>query len=325
MTTPERTVVVVTEALDGERLDRAMAALFPHRSRAAFQRHIDAGAVMLNGEVPRRGGKTKVSAGDQISYAPPAPRQLDIRPEPLPLRILYEDEDVLVLDKEAGTVVHPAAGNWSRTLVQGVMHHVGVGLPGAADRPGVVHRLDRDTTGVIVFAKNEEAHAHLAAQFAERSAQKSYWAVALGHLRTPQTADEWCLNTWYGRDPRDRKKFSSKVSFGKRATSVVRVLQKLEDSSLVEVDLHTGRTHQIRVHLADLGHPLLGDRTYGERRLIRAEHRNPKLRFWRPALHALRLALQLPSGETRAFVASVPADLAELVVRLGGRMPEEVT
>jgi 23S rRNA pseudouridine1911/1915/1917 synthase len=313
------TEAVVTEGLDGVRLDRALAELFPEHSRAALQRHIEDGAVTLNDGPPRRGAKTLVRTGDRITHRPPPPRQWDVAPEPMSLRILFEDPDVLVLDKAVDVVVHPAAGHWSGTLVQGVLHHVGHGLPGAEDRPGVVHRLDRDTTGVIVFAKNERAHAHLAGQFSDRTAEKQYLAVVLGRVsRSPLT-----LDTWYGRDPKDRKKFSSRVSTGKRAVSRIRVGGRMEESTWVEVDLQTGRTHQIRVHLADVGHPLLGDRTYGGRRLARSVRAHPRLEFERPALHAQSLTVDLPAGGRRRFVAPIPADLRALVERLGGALPEE--
>lgn len=305
------------DELAGERLDSVLAQLVPELTRSRAQRHIDLGAVRVGGEVPRRGSKTRIRAGDLIEWEPPPPEDWSLEPEPVPLRILFEDEDLLVIDKDAGVVVHPAPGHLHGTIVHGVLHHLGrAPAAGPKERPGIVHRLDRDTTGVLLVAKNERSHARLGAQFAEREVVKTYLAVALGAPK------EQRIDTLYGRHPKDRKKFSSRVSRGKRAMTRIRVEATWPGASRLRVDLETGRTHQIRVHLADLGHPLLGDVTYGGRRLARAAHQDPRLRFHRPALHAARLELKHPRQKgTMVFTAPVPADLSALMEGLSKPRP----
>jgi len=312
--------IQVPEDLDGARLDQALAALDPQWSRAAIQRHIAGDHVRLNGAPPARGAKTLVRSGDLIVHAAPPEVPLDLKPEPVPISILFEDEDLLAVDKAAGIVVHPGVGQASGTLVAGVLHHLGAhpdDLPGASERPGVVHRLDRDTTGVIVFAKHARAHARLAAQFAERQVEKTYFAAVLGQL--PPRLD---LDTPFGRHPRDRKRFSSKVEDGKRAVSRFVRLADWGPAAAARVEIETGRTHQIRVHAADAGYPLLGDAAYGGRRLERAAKRDPELDFPRPALHARRLQLHHPSdGRRLSFEAPVPEDLRGLAERWEGTWP----
>lgn len=302
----------ISPDLEGERLDVALSRLLPDETRSRLQRHIEAGAVRLRGEIPRRGSKTTVHAGDVIEWTPPPPEPWTLEPEPVPLRIVFEDEHLLVIDKDPGVVVHPAPGHAHGTIVHGVLHHLGGALSaGPPDRPGIVHRLDRDTTGLLLVAKHEKAHAALSAAFAERRVHKSYLAVVLG---CPPAGR---VETLHGRDPKDRKKFSTRVSQGRVAISHVRVEADWGRASQLEVRIETGRTHQIRVHLADLGHPLLGDEAYGARRLARAAHRDPDLRFHRPALHAARLELMHPATKgTMAFTAPVPDDLSALIARL---------
>lgn len=301
----------VPAELDGERLDVALTRLLPKETRSRIQRHIDAGTVRLRGEAPKRGSKTVVRRGDRIEWSRPPPQAWRLEPEPVPLRILYEDDDLLAIDKAPGVVVHPAPGHLHGTIVHGVLHHLGATLTaGPKERPGIVHRLDRDTTGVLVVAKNEQSHAALSDQFAQRRVLKTYLAVALG---TPPARR---VETPYGRDPKDRKKFSSRVRQGKTAVTVLHVERTWGAASHVRVDLETGRTHQIRVHLADLGHPLLGDATYGGRRLARAAARDARLAFHRPALHAERLELRHPtSGASFVVAAPIPDDLRSLLRR----------
>ncbi|MEM1022282.1 MAG: RluA family pseudouridine synthase [Myxococcota bacterium] len=310
----------VPAALDGARLDQALATLDPEWSRAAIQRHIAGEHVRLNGALPSRGAKTLVREGDIIVHSAPPEAPLELEPEAMPLSILYEDEDLLAIDKSAGRVVHPGVGRTRGTLVAGVLHHLGAEspeLPGQSDRPGVVHRLDRDTTGVIVFAKHSRAHARLAAQFAEREVEKTYLAVLLGSM--PPTL---AMDTPFGRHPGDRKRFSSKVDEGKRAVSHFRRHEDWREASNASIRIETGRTHQIRVHAADAGYPILGDPTYGGRRLERAVKRSSKLAFPRPALHARRLRIHHPSrGEPLLLEAPVPSDLLELSQRWGGTWP----
>lgn len=304
----ETIALTIDERHDGERLDRALADLVPDTSRAAIQRHIERDAVLIDGELPARGAKTKVHAGQKILYAPPPPEPLDLEPEDIPLAILYEDEHLLAVDKPAGMVVHPALGHPRGTLVNAVLHHVRTLVRDPEnERPGIVHRLDRGTTGIIVVAKHPRAHEAMAALFATRKIEKHYLAVTKG---VPSPSRD-TIDTFYGRHPQQRQKFSSRVTSGKRAISEYEVREAFEDAALVAVRLHTGRTHQIRVHLADRGHPLVGDDTYG-----RGRHR---VAFERPALHAHRLSFHHPmTGAPIDLEAPVPEDLEALLLALRG-------
>lgn len=300
MSSPERLTAVVPADLDGERLDRALVALFPGRSRALLQKHIEAGAVTVDGVVPK--ARTVVNAGAEIQYTPPKVEPLALVAEEIPLSVLYEDEHLLVVDKPAGLVVHPALGHDRGTLVNAVLHHVqGLEHEEGDLRPGIVHRLDRDTTGCLVVAKTPRAHERLGEAFAARQVEKVYVAVVKGSLKS----EAGTFDTLYGRHPTERKRFSSKVQTGKRAVTHYRVLERFDHATLVEIRLETGRTHQIRAHFADAGHPLVGDEVYGRRG-------GPD--FERPALHALRLSFAHPiSGQPVAALAPWPEDLLRLV------------
>ncbi len=296
----------IDERLAGERLDRALAALLDDRSRALIQRHIEAGAITIDGLPPKHGAKTKVTLGAHIRYQPPPPESLALLAEDIPLSVLFEDDHLLVIDKPANLVVHPAAGHPSGTLVNAVLHHLQADLRGVSgsDRPGIVHRLDRDTTGVILVAKTVRAQELAARAFAERRVQKIYRAIVHG-VPAPR---EGTIDTLFGRHPRDRKRFSSKVLTGKRAVTHYRVLEPLRSAALLEVRLETGRTHQIRVHLADRGHPLIGDPVYGRR---------PPVPFERPALHALSLEIEHPiTGRKLTCEAPIPQDFLDLLEAL---------
>lgn len=300
----------------GERLDRVLALLLPDRSRASLQRHIEEGCVLLDGAPPKRGGKTPVRAGEHIRYLPPPPAVVTLVAEEIPISVLYEDADLLVLDKPAGLVVHPALGHPSGTLVNAILHHVRE-VSGGDDtvRPGIVHRLDQDTTGVMVVAKHGRAHERLSAAFAERAVEKVYLALTRGVPVPPAGT----IDTFYGRHPRDRKRFSSKVAEGKRAVSHYRVLERFFGAALVEVRLETGRTHQIRVHLSDRGHPLLGDATYGRAKAVGGAE---GVEAPRVMLHAARLAFPHPaSGAVMAFEAPLPADFEGVLARLRALPP----
>lgn len=322
---------------DGLRLDRFLALRVPDRSRAQIQKHIEAGAVTVGGEVPKRGAKTPVHAGEAVRYRPPPPSPVeDLVAEEIPISVLWEDEHLLVVDKPRGLVVHPALGHARGTLVNAVLHHVrslaahtgaghesGVSAAGAAFadrvRPGIVHRLDRDTTGAIVIAKNEQAHDALGRAFRERRVEKRYVAVTIGVPKMKSGT----IDTKYGRDPRERKKFSSKVTDGKRAITHYTVSEVFPGAALLDVRLETGRTHQIRVHFADLGHPLVGDRVYGRRGTVKHPRTGAVIaELDRPALHAHRLAFPHPvSGERIDIVAPIPDDLSRLIATLGKVAP----
>lgn len=251
-----------------------------------------------------------------VFYQPPAEMPSTIEPEPIDLSILYEDEYLLAVDKPADLVVHPGVGNRTGTLLAGVLHYLGQ-LP-ATDpvRPGVVHRLDRGTTGVIVFAKTRETHTLMVEKFKNREISKSYLAITQG---VPKPANG-TYDTMYGRHPHHRQQFSSKVVNGKQAITHYETLEAYPGAASIQVTLETGRTHQIRVHFADAGFPLVGDSTYAKRRVIRdpltLEVCQP---FLRPALHAWMLELEHPiTGEELTVTAPMAPDLVELVEKLRG-------
>ena len=291
------------------RLDATIAAAVPELSRAAVQRLIDGGRVALAGVVATKAG-AKARAGDAIAIRVPPPEPLELIAEAIPLAILHEDADVIVIDKPAGMVVHPAAGHATGTLVNALLHHCTdlAGIGGVL-RPGIVHRLDKDTSGVMVATKTDRAHAALTAQFAAKSRgeaggiERSYLAIA---SPAPPTK-AGTLRTLYGRHPVQRKKFSSKVATGKPAVTHWKVVEKLHDAALVRFVLETGRTHQIRVHAADAGWPLVGDPVYGHK--PRDEQLAAVARaLGRQALHAHTLAFTHPAGARLSFTAELPAD-----------------
>ncbi|HWB58946.1 MAG TPA: RluA family pseudouridine synthase [Chthoniobacteraceae bacterium] len=257
MTKPEASEFRITPEQAGARLDHYLAAELAHLSRARIQALIKSGDILLNGSPTKPGAKIK--PGDSVSVHEPPPVPLETAAEEIPLDILHEDDDLIVVNKPAGMVVHPAAGNWSHTLVNALLHHCkGLSGIGGAQRPGIVHRLDKDTSGCIVMAKNDAAHQSLTGQFAGRKVLKIYLALAAGHFQKTSGIIENSI----GRHPVHRKKMAVVEGRGRNAKTAYRVIQQLADASLVECTLHTGRTHQIRVHLKHLGHPLLGDQLY---------------------------------------------------------------
>jgi 23S rRNA pseudouridine1911/1915/1917 synthase len=301
---------------DGLRLDQFLRTRLADRSRALIQKHIAAGAITIGGAPPKRGASTPVKRGDVVCYQPPPPEVVEFVAEDIALSILYEDEHVLVIDKPAGLVVHPALGHARGTLVNAVMHHLGRRATTAV-RPGIVHRLDRDTTGVIAVAKHERAQELLARAFHDRRVEKNYVAVTVGVPKELAAT----IDTKYGRHPRERKKFSSRVQEGKRAVTHYRVRETYPGAALIDVRLETGRTHQIRVHFADLGHPLVGDDSYGRRRDVRDPRtKEAYASLARPALHAARLVFPHPITEAVVEVnAPIPADLTALIATLRAR------
>ena len=297
-----------------QRLDLFLAARFDELSRNRVQQLIKAGAVQLNGHPTR--ASYLLRADDRIALDLPQARPLELQPEAIPLQILFEDEHLLVLDKAAAMTVHPAPGSWTGTLVQALLHHCRdlSGINGVL-RPGIVHRLDRDTTGLLVVAKNDAAHRTLADQLAQRLIERSYQALVWGHPEEAGTIDG-PIN----RHPKQRQKMAV-LPGGRPAVTHFEVLERFAFTSLLEVRLDTGRTHQIRVHLHYLGFPVFGDPLYGGRnqsRGIRAEFRRPAAallaRMDRQALHAWRLAFAHPhSGQALDFQAPLPNDLAALI------------
>jgi 23S rRNA pseudouridine1911/1915/1917 synthase len=300
----------------GERIDALIAAIVPALSRAQVQRLIEGARVRIHGAAVAKPGQ-RVRAGDAVEVDVPPPEPLELVAEDLPLAVLYEDADLIAIDKPAGLVVHPAAGHPRGTLVNALLFHCrDLSGIGGALRPGIVHRLDKDTSGAMVVAKTDRAHAALGAAFAAKSRGEPGGIVReyLGVGAPPPPAAAGTLRTLYGRHPTDRKRFSSRVATGKPAVTHWTVIEPLAGAALVRFRLETGRTHQIRVHAADHGWPLLGDPLYG---------RTPRplaaiaAALGRQALHAARLELDHPvTGARLRLEAPLPADLAAALARL---------
>ena len=304
---PERRVFVVSAAEHGLRVDKLLALRCPEFSRGHFQQLLQDGAVRLAGRVAAKAAaKVKVGEPVEVELRPTA-QAMAFLPEAMALCVLYEDEHLLVIDKPAGLVVHPAAGNWSGTLLNGLLayHAAAARLP----RAGIVHRLDKDTSGLMLVGKTLQACSALVEMIAARRVHRIYVALAHGGWRG---ADELEVARWIGRDPRNRLRMAALAdgaSGAKEARTTIRRLDSAVDYCWVGCKLHTGRTHQIRVHMASLGHALVGDATYGGR---------PLLRLGRQALHAHRLALLHPiTGEALAFECALPPDLAQAVENAG--------
>lgn len=290
---------------EGTRLDKFICALRPDLSRSFVQSLITDGHVRV-GETTRKSNYA-VKPGDAITLEIPPPAAASARAENIPLDILYTDDALLVVNKPAGMVVHPAAGHGSGTLVNAVLGHDPEIVTGNQERPGIVHRLDRDTSGVMLVARNDAALHELQRQFAAREVHKTYLALVQGDVRTPQGK----IDAPLGRDPRDRKKMAI-VTTGqvRQAVTVFYVLAHSERYSLLRLEPETGRTHQIRVHLAFLKHPVVGDEMYGK-------HKND-LGLARQFLHAARIQFQHPtSGEKMQFDVPLPDDLREALRRAG--------
>lgn len=283
------------------RLDRYVAEEHPELSRSHVQKLISDGLVTVNG-LPAKGSH-RLKVGDRITVVVPPPAASSVEPEEIPLNIVYEDSDLLVVDKPAGLTVHPSPGHPSHTLVNAVLAHY-PGLEGAAGstRPGIVHRLDKDTSGLMMVAKTQEAHQNLSGQMKARQVAKRYLVLVHGRL-SPSTG---AIEAPIGRDPRNRKKMAV-VSRGRESRTGYRVSRYLDNYTLLEVTLETGRTHQIRVHLSAIGFPVAGDETYGRR--------SPVLK--RQFVHACHLGFRLPStGEYVEFNSELPPDLEEALERL---------
>ena len=289
---------LVVEDTPGVRLDQYLATQLPELSRARIQALIKAGEITINGQACK--AKTPVERGMSIRVNIPEPAPAEAQPQDIPLSVLYEDAHLIVIDKESGMVVHPAAGNPDGTLVNALLHHCGdLSGIGGVERPGIVHRLDKDTSGCIVVAKNDAAHLSLTTQFAERDTSKIYLAIVQGCPREPQGT----VFTNIGRHPINRLKMAVvNPGSGKPAITDYEVLyhDPATDSSLVKCTLHTGRTHQIRVHMLHLGHPLIGDPIY-------AHPQRQKARPGRLMLHAWRLGFNHPAtGERINLQAPIP-------------------
>jgi 23S rRNA pseudouridine1911/1915/1917 synthase len=284
----------------GTRLDKFVADHAPGLSRTFVQQLIDDGKVLVDGRAPK--AKFKVTPGQKIEFEVPAPEIVALEPENIPLDIIFENADIIIVNKAAGMVVHPAPGHPGGTLVNALLHHAPDINVGGTNRPGIVHRLDRDTSGLMVIVKTDRARTSLVEQWQSRTVEKGY--IALGHGEID--VEEATINAPIGRDPKDRKRMAT-VRGGREAITHVKVTERLNGATLFDVDLETGRTHQIRVHLAFIGHPIVGDTVYnkyGGRFGGHDESISP-----RQFLHAARLSFKLPNGKGVSFESPLPADL----------------
>ena len=303
-------VLQVEPEHDGLRLDNFLTALLPDHSRSQIQRLIKDGRVTASGKSTTVRASTMVHAGQAFEVDIPAAAPASPEPEALPLRIVFQDQDVVVLDKPAGMVVHPAAGHSSGTLVNALLHHI-TDLSGIGGelRPGIVHRLDRGTSGLMVVAKNDRAHQELSRQFSDREVEKEYVALVWGVVHAGRRID-----AAIGRDPQHRQKMSTRARRARSAVTRVTFAHHFKGVTLLRVAIATGRTHQIRVHLSEIGHPIVGDSTYGGVHRRVAAHLRAVLRLERPFLHSGRLAFTHPADGRRVeFESPLPPDLQTVI------------
>ena len=300
--------VTVEAEYDGSRLDSFLTSLLPDQSRSNIQRLIKDGHV-TGGPAALR-PSTAVRTGQTFTIAIPSPAPSIPEPEALPLRIIYQDQHIVVLDKPAGMVVHPAAGHTSGTLVNALLHHVkDLSGIGGETRPGIVHRLDRGTSGVMVVAKNDRAHQELSRQFADREIEKEYIALVWGVVQAGRRID-----AAIGRDPADRQKMSTRARRARHAVTRVTFAHHFKGVSFLKVAIATGRTHQIRVHLSAIGHPIVGDATYGGVHRRTAANLRAVQRLERPFLHSSRLVFSHPADGRRVeFDSPLPPDLQHVL------------
>lgn len=292
----------ITEEWEDERIDKCLGDLIDSLSRSFIQKLIKDGEVFVNGNVVK--ANYRVKADDEIRFCIPEAKEPDIEPEAIPLSVLYEDEDILIVNKPKGMVVHPAAGHYSGTLVNAVLYHCKGELSGINGilRPGIVHRIDKDTTGSLIVCKNDFAHNMIAEQLKEHSITRRYRAICCGVLKE----DTFTIHKPIGRHPTDRKKMAVNEKNGKDAITHVTVLKRFEKYTYIECELETGRTHQIRVHMASIGHPLLGDEVYGNGR--------QPFKLEGQTLHAYVLGVRHPrSGEYIEVSAPLPQYFSHLL------------
>ncbi|MGT2907257.1 RluA family pseudouridine synthase [Streptococcus dentiloxodontae] len=296
--------VIIKET--GARLDKALACL-TDLSRSQAKDAIKAGQILVNGKAEK--AKYTVKAGDVISYELPQAESLSYEAEAIPLDIIYEDDDVAVVNKPQGMVVHPSAGHRSATLVNALMYHIkDLSTINGVIRPGIVHRIDKDTSGLLMIAKNDKAHQALAAELKDKKSLRQYLAIVHGNLPN----DRGVIEAPIGRSEKDRKK-QAVTAKGKPAVTHFQVLERFGDYTLVELTLETGRTHQIRVHMAYIGHPLAGDPLYGPRKTLSGQGQ---------FLHAKTLGFTHPkTGETLSFTAEAPALFQETLEKLRNKRP----
>ena len=295
----------LTADQNGERLDAFLSRQGDNLSRSAAQKLIEAGAVRLNGRLPKK--NDRLNLGDTVEYTIPEPKEVDITPKDIPLEIVYEDEDVAVINKPKGLVVHPAAGHQDDTLVNGLLYAMGDSLSGINGelRPGIVHRIDKDTSGLLAIAKNDLAHTVLASQLKDHSMARTYEAIVCGSFRE----DSGTVDAPIGRHPTDRKKMCVTQRNSKPAVTHWEVVERFRGYTHIRCRLETGRTHQIRVHMAYIGHPILGDTVYG--------HKKPELGQSSQCLHAGALCFRHPrDGRPILFFAPLPDYFQQVLEKL---------
>lgn len=295
----------LTADQNGERLDAFLSRQGDSLSRSAAQKLIEAGAVRLNGRLPKK--NDRLNLGDTVEYTIPEPKEVDITPKDIPLEIVYEDEDVAVINKPKGLVVHPAAGHQDDTLVNGLLYAMGDSLSGINGelRPGIVHRIDKDTSGLLAIAKNDLAHTVLASQLKDHSMARTYEAIVCGSFRE----DSGTVDAPIGRHPTDRKKMCVTQRNSKPAVTHWEVVERFRGYTHIRCRLETGRTHQIRVHMAYIGHPILGDTVYG--------HKKPELGQSSQCLHAGALCFRHPrDGRPILVFAPLPDYFQQVLEKL---------
>ena len=283
------------------RIDKVLTSLEPEITRSQLKNLINDGHVTVNGQAVKP--KYKVQAGDKISLVKPEPQSLELTPENIPLDIVYEDDDVIVVNKPQGMVVHPAPGHPNHTLVNALLYHSPLSTINGTFRPGIVHRIDKDTSGLLMVAKNDLAHQSLAEQLRNKTNKREYLALVYGQIKE----DEGTIDAPLGRNPQDRKK-QAVVKGGRHAVTHFKVMKRYDNFTLVKCILETGRTHQIRVHMKYIGHPLVGDPLYGPRKVIGKDGQ---------FLHAALLGFKHPrTGEEMVFEAPLPENFQKMLDKL---------
>ncbi|NLM96039.1 MAG: RluA family pseudouridine synthase [Halanaerobiaceae bacterium] len=303
--------LLINEEEKGKRLDRYLAEKLEELSRSYIQKLIDEGLITVNGKAGKPGYRLR--AGDSINVEVPEPKDTAIRPVEMELDILYEDEDILLVNKPPGLVVHPVPGNQENTLVNGLLHYTDnlSGISGEK-RPGIVHRLDKDTSGALIVAKNDKSHRNLVEQFRNREILKIYHTIVKGSL----PHEKGIIDAPIGRDPLERKRMAVRKDNSKRAVSEFRVIERFNGYTYLEVKLETGRTHQIRVHFSYLGYPVLGDGKYGRKK------KNDPLKAVRQMLHAYILGFKHPvTGQWLEIKAPLPRDFLAVIDEIRGAGP----